>query len=163
LRPGINQRVGETLSYTIESASLRDLADLRRLERECFFRDAWPLLDLIGVLTFPGIVRLKAVIEGGMVGFVAGDAKILQQVGWITTIGVAGTCRRNGIGYALLGACELGMRMPEVRLCVRKSNLVAQRMYEKAGYQPAGIWERYYEGGEDALVLQKNLLRFNSC
>jgi ribosomal protein S18 acetylase RimI-like enzyme len=150
--------VGDTISYTIESASLRDLGDLRRLEHECFNKDAWPILDLIGVLTFPGIVRLRAVVDGKMVGFVAGDPKVGQQVGWITTIGVSGAYRRNGIGYALLGACEIGMGMPTVRLCVRKSNVAAQQMYQKAGYHSAGVWERYYEGGEDALVLQKHLL-----
>ena len=30
-------------------------------ERACFGKDAWPLLDLIAVLTFVDVVRLKAV------------------------------------------------------------------------------------------------------
>jgi hypothetical protein len=35
----------------IQTASLRDLSALRRLEHACFEKDAWPLLDLIAVLT----------------------------------------------------------------------------------------------------------------
>ncbi len=45
----------------IEPATLRDLGALRHLEQVCFPKDAWPLLDLIGVLTFRGVMRLKAV------------------------------------------------------------------------------------------------------
>lgn len=146
----------EKPAFTILPAGLRDLGELRQLERECFGKDAWPLLDLLGVLSFPGVVRLKAVIDERMAGFVAGEAKPLEHTGWITTIGVTEAFRRQGIGRALLTACEEGMGMPIVRLCVRKSNYAAQFMYQKAGYLPSAIWERYYDGGEDALVLQKN-------
>lgn len=44
----------------ITEASIRDLMDLRRLEQACFDLDAWPLLDLAGVLSLPGIIRLRA-------------------------------------------------------------------------------------------------------
>ena len=56
----------------IQTASLLDLGALRRLERACFEKDAWPLLDLVAVLTWPEVVRLKAVDSGEMIGFVAG-------------------------------------------------------------------------------------------
>jgi ribosomal-protein-alanine N-acetyltransferase len=45
----------------IAQATLRDLNALRKIERVCFPKDAWPLLDLISVLSFPGVVHLKAV------------------------------------------------------------------------------------------------------
>ena len=45
-------------------ASLRDLGALRTLEHACFGRDAWSLLDLMAVLTFPDVIRLKAVDAG---------------------------------------------------------------------------------------------------
>jgi hypothetical protein len=37
----------------IVKASLRDLNALRKLEQISFDKDAWPLFDLIAVLTFP--------------------------------------------------------------------------------------------------------------
>ena len=129
---------------------------MRALERECFREDAWPLLDLVGVLTFPNVVRLKAVAPEKMVGFIAGDMRPREGLGWITTIGVLPPFRRRGIAFALLANCEEAMGMPVVRLCVRRSNLSAQQLYQKAGYQPDGVWERYYSDREDALVLQKD-------
>jgi ribosomal protein S18 acetylase RimI-like enzyme len=61
-----------------------------------------------------------------------------------------------GIANALLDACEQEMAQPVVRLCVRRSNLDAQSLYLKRGYTQTEIWEKYYEGGEDALVLEKH-------
>src|ERR1043165_2483756 len=57
----------------IQAANLRDLGSLRRLEQVCFEKDAWPLLDLIAVLSWPEVIKLKAVENGEMIGFVAGD------------------------------------------------------------------------------------------
>ena len=91
----------------------------------------------------------------GRLHFAAGDPRASEGIGWITTIGVIEAYRGKGIGAALLEICEQKMDMPVVRLCVRRSNAVAQHMYRKAGYLPTGMWNHYYEDGEDALVLQK--------
>jgi hypothetical protein len=61
-----------TKTAIIETASWRDLNALRHLE-QVFPAGFLPLLDLIGVLTFPGVVRLKAVLGDTMVSFIAGD------------------------------------------------------------------------------------------
>jgi ribosomal-protein-alanine N-acetyltransferase len=139
----------------ITSASLLDLNALRHLEQVCFPKDAWPLLDLIAVLSFPGVVRLKAVENGQMVGFVAGDPRPGENMGWIATIGVLPEKRGQGIGRALLEACETQMRLPIIRLNVRQSNYKAIRMYENSGYRAVDHWLRYYNDGEDALVMEK--------
>ena len=144
--------------YQLQPAGIRDLFALRRLENECFPEDAWPLIDLLGALTLPGITRLKAVIDQEMVGFVAGSVKAYEKVGWIMTIGVQAVHRRKGIGLALLQACETHMRAPAVRLCVRRSNQAAIQLYQNTGYAPVDVWARYYYGGEDALVLEKKFL-----
>ena len=59
----------------VEPATWRDLNPLRSLEKICFPVDVWPLFDMIGVLTFPGVVRLKATQNGEMVGFIAADIR----------------------------------------------------------------------------------------
>ncbi len=141
--------------FTIETATLRDLIDLRKLEKECFTIDAWPLLDLAGVLIFPGIVRIKAVDSGHMVGFIAADASSSGGLGWITTVGVLVSYRRQGVGKALLEACELKMSAPEIQLTVRKSNIEAIQMYLKNGYSQIETWHNYYRGGEDGVVMRK--------
>jgi ribosomal-protein-alanine N-acetyltransferase len=146
-----------SIPFEIRTAGWRDLMALRRLEQVCFDLDAWPLVDLLGVLTLPGIVRLKAQMGGDLVGFVAGDVRPREHLGWIATIGVLPRYRRMGIANQLLDLCETGMGQPKVRLCVRKSNVGAIRLYARRGYQHVAVWSHYYNGGEDALVLEKRL------
>jgi ribosomal protein S18 acetylase RimI-like enzyme len=114
-------------------------------------------------------VRLKAVNSGPgntgqvrtghLVGFVAGDIRAHENTAWIATIGVLPSYRGRGIGAALLRACEtrLTRRVPQVRLCVRASNTTAIRLYLREGYQKVGLWNEYYQNGEDAVVMEKKL------
>ena len=141
--------------FQIENASWHDLNPLRQIEKECFAEDAWPLFDLIAVLTFPNIVRLKAVVDGHMVGFAGGEPKPSERAGWITTLGVLPAYRRQGIARGLLEACEGQLGLPSIKLSVRRSNLAAIELYQGAGYHQTGVWPRYYYGGEDALILEK--------
>jgi ribosomal protein S18 acetylase RimI-like enzyme len=156
------------------------------------------VLDLIGVLSFSNVVRLKAVSGnalGQVVGFVAGDIRREEGLAWISTIGVLPEYRGQGIGAALLRACEErllpqgfaqkalpegfaqkalpegfaqkalpegfaqkdGRRVKAVRLCVRRSNEAAIRLYDRFGYAKIGEWSGYYQDGEAALVLEKRL------
>jgi len=114
------------------------------------------LWDLIGVLTLPGIIRYKAVVAGQMAGFAAGDPHPAEQIGWITTIGVHHAYRQMGIASALLEICEVEMKLPVVRLCVRRDNQAALRLYQKHNYRSVDVWPHYYQDGQDALVLEKN-------
>ena len=136
-------------------ASIRDLNTLRKLERVCFEKDAWPLFDLIAVLTFPDVIRLKAVEDNQMVGFVAGDPRPSQGFSWIATIAVLPDYRRKGIGRALLHACETRLKTPRIRLSVRASNQEAITLYEQEGYRTTDIWKGYYNDGENAIVMEK--------
>ena len=142
-------------AIVIEPAHLRDLNALRQLEKVCFPQDAWPLLDLIGVLTFPNVVRLKAVEGTRMVGFIAGDIRHSDGIAWIATIGVQPESRGRGIGAMLLDECECKLLLNTIRLCVRNSNDVAIRLYERFGYKPISQWKNYYQDGEAALVMEK--------
>ena len=146
----------EDPDFKIETAALADLFSLRTLERLCFGSEAWPLLDLFAVLTFPDVVRLKTVLDGRMIGFVAGELRNKRKVGWVVTIGVHPDFRRKGIGKALLRECEIQLATPLIKLSVRRSNQSAIQMYAQDGYIFVETWSKYYEDGEDALVLQKS-------
>lgn len=148
---------GKVKSFSIVTASWRDLNALRQLEQVCFPQDAWPLWDLMGVLTLPNIVRLKAVVNGEMIGFIAADVRRTERLAWIATIGVLPEYRRQGVGRALLLACEAKVATPSVRLSVRASNQPALSLYAQMDYYRAGIWPGYYHDGEDAIVLEKAL------
>ena len=140
---------------TVEQATWRDLNQLRNIEKVCFPQDAWPLWDLIGVLTLPNVVRLKAVADDRMVGFIAGDIRHSENMAWVATVGVLPEYRGRGFGTALMSACEEQLGIPTIRLSVRLSNEGAVRLYQRLGYQTVGIWPSYYLDGEDAVVMEK--------
>ena len=92
------------------------MGKLREIEQECFGDQSWTLLDLIGVLTISGVVRVKAVMDGEMIGFAAAESKAAENTSWITTIGVRPAYRRQGVAVALLGVRVVGsVLVQEVR------------------------------------------------
>lgn len=148
-----------TQEFTITQATISDLNQLRELDRICFDKDQWPLIELVAVLILPGIVRLKAEIDGKLAGFIGGDAHRTEGIGWVTTIAVLPEHRRRGIARALMLACETALDMPAVRLSVRRSNLGAQRLYDELAYRYVDVWKGYYSDGEDALIMEKRTLK----
>jgi ribosomal-protein-alanine N-acetyltransferase len=141
----------------ITKANLFDLNALRALEQVCFPLDAWPLLDLISVLTIPGVIRLKVVEDGQMIGFAAADPHPIENISWIATICINPAQQGRGFGRALMNAIEAHINTPIVKLCVRPNNDVAIRMYKSMGYEPIDTWRHYYNDGSDSLVMQKLL------
>jgi ribosomal-protein-alanine N-acetyltransferase len=139
----------------LQPATIRDLSALRKLEKACSEKDAWPLLDLIAVLTWPDVIRIKAVEDGMMIGFVAGEPRSSKREFWIATIAVDPRYQRRGIGRRLLRACEEQAQLHQLKLTVRISNQPAISLYEKEGYRTMDIWKGYYVDGEDGLVMGK--------
>ncbi|HMK07863.1 MAG TPA: N-acetyltransferase [Anaerolineales bacterium] len=151
-------------SITIAAAGWRDFRDVLALERVCFENDSWPWIDVMAALTFPEAVRLKAMARpdgsaaaesARSVGFVFGDRRRSEGMGWIASIGVHPAYQRRGIGTRLLAACERALGTPQVRLTLRPSNTGARRVYDAAGYVEVARLERYYRDGEDGIVMEK--------
>ncbi|NQS90982.1 MAG: GNAT family N-acetyltransferase [Chloroflexi bacterium] len=142
---------------SINNATWRDLKALYHLERICFQLDAWPMLDILGVLTIPQVIRLKAEIKDELVGFIAADLRRSQQTAWIATLAVLPEQRNSGIASNLLETCEDLVSLPRIRLSVRQSNQPAIQLYQKFGYHQVEIWEKYYKGGDNALIFEKFL------
>lgn len=65
--------------------------------------------------------------------------------------------RGRGISHALMEKVEKLVGMPNMRLSVRASNHVAQALYRKRGYEQVDVWPEYYQGDEDAVVMEKKL------
>ncbi|MFH2040639.1 MAG: N-acetyltransferase [Chloroflexota bacterium] len=146
------------MQHIIKTASIIDISSLLKLERVCFQQDAWSLFDLVAVLTFPDVVRLKAVIENQMVGFIAGDPRPSEKLAWIATLGVIPEFQNKGIGRDLLKNCEKQLNLPRIRLCLRPSNLSAFGLYSQSGYEPIDTWREYYNDKGDALVMEKIII-----
>ncbi|HKY83209.1 MAG TPA: GNAT family N-acetyltransferase, partial [Anaerolineales bacterium] len=171
--------------FEIAPATWRDFREFLALERACFPHDTWPWFDILAALTFPHTVRLKAVppppslepieVDGGdapravkddsgiapetnsqrAIGFVIGDRRRSEKLGWVASIGVHPEYQRRGVGRRLLAACELALGTPRIRLTLRPSNVGARRLYEEAGYIEIGTLQRYYLDGEDGLMMEK--------
>jgi ribosomal-protein-alanine N-acetyltransferase len=87
-----------------------------------------------------------------------GYAGLLYQVddGHVTNIAVDPRWQRHYVGARLLLTlmrAAIARGCNAVTLEVRVSNLAAQAMYRRFGFQPAGIRTRYYENTEDAIVM----------
>lgn len=159
---------------TIAPATWRDFREVLAIERVCFVGDSWPWIDVIAALTFPEAVRLKAVTprpsignsQGDSavgsdangtraIGFVFGDRRRSQGLGWIASVGVHPAYQRRGVGAKLLAACERELGTPQFRLTLRPSNTTARRVYDAAGYVEIARLVRYYNDGEDGIVMEK--------
>ncbi len=144
--------------FPICKAGLRDFSALSAFEKLCFSReDAWPGIDLAYVLVGGNFVRYKVQHAGQLIAFAAGEIKSHEHAGWIATIAVHPQWRGKGLGTRLMLALEQAMGQPTVKLTTRRSNSAAIALYRKLGYQQNGVWERYYYGGEDGLIFEKNI------
>ncbi|MGB7537039.1 MAG: N-acetyltransferase [Anaerolineales bacterium] len=140
---------------TVAPASLRDLRPVLRLERVCFGVDAWPLLDVMSALVWPGGVRLKALAGGRLIGLAIAEPAWSDGISMIASIGVDQEFRRQGVGSALLSRCESLLPGDCIRLTVRADNPPAIRMYERFGYTFFSRVLNYYRDGQAGLVMEK--------
>ncbi len=135
-------------------AGWRDFWAIWLLQNVTFGRDSWDPIELgWQLLTAP--VRFKAVEDAQVQGYVFGERRDREGVGWITTLGVHPRFRQRGLGRQLLQAAEAALAMPVIRLTVRPSNTIALKLYEQSGYHQIRRIPSYYVGGEDGFEMEK--------
>lgn len=87
---------------------------------------------------------------------------IMVDEAHITTLATRNAYRRQGIGERLLiQIIEMAVQMKAniVTLEARLSNIQAQALYEKYGFQKVGIRKAYYtDNGEDAVIMTTDSL-----
>ena len=94
--------------------------------------------------------------EGNVIGY-AGLHVVLDE-GYIDNIAVEEAARRHGVASALLDVyCRFGaINLAFLTLEVRKSNAAAIALYEKFGFQQAGLRKGYYQNPrEDAVIMTR--------
>lgn len=151
----------------IRRMTLADLDAVVALER-LSFTDPWPYSSWRGMFEDPHArvwVVATSVVEGTPEFVTPHTQKIIGALAvWlildelhIGTIAVHPDYRRQGLGAVLL---ETGIRAglaegaKVVHLEVRKSNLSAQRLYERFGFKRVGERKRYYsDNREDAVLM----------
>jgi ribosomal-protein-alanine N-acetyltransferase len=133
----------------------RHLRQVLRIEGQVYPRPWSSALFLQEIAHRYDRVYLVARLGGQVLGY--GGLMTSGLEGHITNVAVDPAYQGSSLGTRLmLGLMEAAIDRggKTVSLEVRKSNEVAQRLYEKFGFQPVGVRRGYYvETGEDALVM----------
>ena len=142
---------------TIREWTESDIAKIAEIEERCF-QDAWSVVAFEDILKYP-IHHSFLVEEGGQVCAYA-CVLVLFEDAELENIAVDLPYRKRGIAKALMDALHEKAKALGAKRClleVRVSNAPAISLYEKYGYEKYGVRKRYYEDGEDAFVMQKQL------
>lgn len=153
----------------VREAEHADLLAVVRIEKASFSKP-WPYDAFARYLDAPGfLVATDRTAEDGdvdcgvidteeVVGFVVADfvPNHGRGLGHVKDLAVHPDRRGEGVGRTLLSAALrtlAGLSAKTVKLEVRESNERAQKLYEKFGFEPLRRVPRYYDDGEDALIL----------
>ena len=149
---------------TIEPMRLRDLPDILKIERLSFPTPWSRNAFLSELLENDRAYYLVAKIGDRAIGYVG--VWLVVGEGHITNVAVHPDFRGLGVGRRLMLSIEQlakERRTKRMTLEVRRSNLIAQRLYHQLGYVGAGYRRGYYrDNNEDALIMWKELDRSNS-
>ena len=144
------------MEYIIVPMDRGHIPQIAALERECF-STPWSENMLSDALFDPKASFIVAEDgEGGVLGY-AGLQVVLDE-GYIDNVAVERDARRHGVASALLDVfCRFGAaKLAFLTLEVRASNAPAIALYEKYGFQRAGLRPKYYDKPrEDAVIMTR--------
>ncbi|MGP3667480.1 MAG: ribosomal protein S18-alanine N-acetyltransferase [Candidatus Bathyarchaeota archaeon] len=142
----------------VRSACLEDLPSLGCIEK-LSFSSPYPLSLLRTLITLKSGEFLVAVLNGDIAGYVTSIFKNPFSA-IIVSIAVHPKYRQKHVGSMLLKTLLEKLKSKgflEVELEVAENNIVARRLYEKLGFKFSGRIPRYYENGEDAIIMKLKL------
>jgi ribosomal-protein-alanine N-acetyltransferase len=146
------------VNVCISDMRLSDLDEVLETEKLCF-PTPWTRRAFVSELSENVYAHyIVARSHGQLVGY-AGMWVILEEA-HVTNIAVHPAHRRQGLGWLLLHELMERARIRHataMTLEVRTSNLAAQEMYTRAGFQVRGLRKGYYtDTREDAIVMWKD-------
>lgn len=143
------------MSIITRRMTLKDVPQVHDIELHTF-PTPWSYQSFVDEMTANKCARYMVAEENGRVIAYAGAWLVFEE-GHITNIAVAESARGRGVGTQVTRALmqyAANMGVQYMTLEVRKSNLVAQKMYKSLGFIELGVRKRYYEdNGEDAYLL----------
>ena len=142
--------------YEIVPMDRSHVPQVAALERECFSMP-WSETMLEDSLYDSNASFIVAEDEEGNILGYAGLHAVLDE-GYIDNIAVEEAARRHGVASALLDVfCRFGeVNLAFLTLEVRKSNVAAIALYEKHGFQMAGLRKGFYQRPrEDAVIMTR--------
>jgi ribosomal-protein-alanine N-acetyltransferase len=148
----------------VRPAGRADLLAVSRIENASF-EQPWPYAAFDRLLDAAAF--LVADRNGGVVGYVVGDVtpNAGRDIGHVKDIAVHPDARKLGIGRLLLRSSLVRLRAAGAvvaKLEVRESNEPARGLYRGEGFEPARRAPRYYDDGEDAVVMTVDLTAWSA-
>ena len=134
-----------------------DIAEISLLEQTSF-NDPYPFYFLSELARDNPETFLVLTLNNEIVAY--GVVDHWEDHDHLISIAVRPDSRRKGFGERLL--IELERRLSKERplkLEVRQSNLAAIQLYSKRGFTKTGTAEGYYGDGEDAIIMEKRLVK----
>ena len=126
-----------------------------RLEKICF-ADPWSEMSIAHELESIWSYWLVAVDGETVAGYIGSQSSIDESD--IMNVAVHPDYRRQGVAENLINnlITDLNARGSRaLMLEVRASNVAAQALYGKMGFQVIGKRKGYYAGNEDAVIMEK--------
>jgi ribosomal-protein-alanine acetyltransferase len=139
-----------------------DVATLREIECTVFDLEQLTAPSFRRYMTLAGADLLVATRDGDLIGYGILSYRRGSARGRLISLAVATYGTGRGIGTALLLALHARARdrgMKTIRLEVRRDNLAAIRLYDRAGYAKIGEKPAYYADFCDAIVMEHRLAR----
>ena len=138
-----------------------DLNECWRLDQRCFSDgEAYDRETIRYLLAHAQSVCYKAVSpDHEMLAFVIGMIEP-DETGHVVALGVSPNHRRRGLGRTLMHEVEEGFLrrgIKNVRLEVRTTNEIAQKLYIGLGYKIIRRMPRYYTSGDDGYLMVRTL------
>lgn len=154
------------MAYLVRKATVQDVAEMIRLERQCPTTAHWTEQQYLHLLAAssesPARLTLVAHEDGSsaLAGFLV--ARYLPPEWELENIVVAPAVRRMGIGGQLMDALVVQAQQSDgaaIFLEVRASNTAARCLYQKQGFMETGRRTAYYASpSEDAVLYSKTLV-----
>ena len=143
------------MNVTIRKMTVEDVPAVIELDQKSFSLP-WPERSFRFELTDNPASRCwVAELDGKVVGMIV--VWLIVNEAHVATVATHPDYRRQGIGKRLLSHALLNLMREGARssfLEVRESNLAAQEMYRKFGYEVSGRRRRYYrDNDEDAILM----------
>lgn len=143
------------LLVSIRPMEMKDLDDIEVVER-LSFPTPWSRESFINEIKTNVFARYLVVErEEVVIGY--GGMWLVIDEAHITNIAIHPDFRGHGLGEKLMRAlmfvaCESGAE--HMTLEVRRSNIAAQKLYEKLSFKAEGVRPGYYtDNGEDAIIM----------
>jgi [ribosomal protein S18]-alanine N-acetyltransferase len=157
-RSAVHLRADPSSPVEIRQLVYPDLPQVIAIERRVF-PTPWSLAMFVLELSKQSGICLAATVRSPtgkqrLIGYLV--CSRYDAVWHVMNVAVDVDRQRMGLASALLGELYARVDDEDARftLEVRRSNLLAIRLYEREGFRAAGIRRRYYQdNGEDALVM----------